>query len=212
MNALARLAVAALAYTLAVSVGAEPGPAWRNHDKPWPFLFANHLDSHQQSKLNKDGELEGYLYIWYSGETTDDGYRVALHVECNAVADGKKGGCVAGWKLYGVAGSARFLFHADMDHPFWYAPRAAIPQPGAFGHFHWTGAPMSDELPFVNPPDNTWPGYFLELDALDTFCFVHHAIGATGTCENRGGVVVSKGIDLATHLNIVPVKVAPLAP
>ena len=50
-------------------------------------------------------------------------------------------------------------------------------------------------------------GYLLQLRAVDTFCFIHH--GADGaqnskTCREDGGIAVNPGIDIATHLNIVP--------
>jgi hypothetical protein len=193
------------ALALAAPVAAEPGPAWKSHEKPWLFLFGNHLDTHQQSKLKKDGGLEGYLYVRHTGAVSDDGYRVATHVDCDAVGDGKKDGCVAGWKFEGRPGAAHFLYHAPMDHPFWHVPRSGIPQPGAHGHFHWTGTPPTAEaLPDGKPDDYAWQGFFLQLEALDTFCFVHHAHAAGGTCSAQGGVIVTKGLDLATHLNLVP--------
>ncbi len=47
-------------------------------------------------------------------------------------------------------------------------------------------------------------GYLLELQAVNSFCFVHHAVmGATGTCDDLRGIVVDPGIDIATHVNIV---------
>ncbi len=46
-------------------------------------------------------------------------------------------------------------------------------------------------------------GYLLELQAVKSFCFIHHGGTETGTCEARNGVAVRSGIDIATHLNIV---------
>ena len=71
------------------------------------------------------------------------------------------------------------------------------------------------ELGILVDRDNE--GYLLQLDAADTFCFVHGdaaSFDSRLTCENdaNGGVIVRPGIDIATHLNIVgsyPGVVAP---
>jgi hypothetical protein len=50
------------------------------------------------------------------------------------------------------------------------------------------------------------PGYLLQLTASNRFCFIHHgAEAASGamTCRDNGGVQVERGVDTATHLNIV---------
>jgi len=39
----------------------------RNHAFPFDFMFDNHFDTHQQTKLNKDGEIFGFLYITDGG-------------------------------------------------------------------------------------------------------------------------------------------------
>jgi len=49
-------------------------------------------------------------------------------------------------------------------------------------------------------------GYLLELTAMNSFCFIHHDVGmAMGakSCRENGGVKVDRGVDVATHLNIV---------
>ena len=126
---------------------------------------------------------------------------MARHVDCNA-----EQGCTAGWKLRGRSASAQYLYQAG-DHPVWLIKRSAIPQPGSYTHFHWTG---SESLP-NEPEDVERPGFLLELQAIDTFCFVHH--GATsdqsGTCANFGGLKVVPGLDVSTHTNIVTSVEAP---
>ena len=72
-----------------------------------------------------------------------------------------------------------FLYHTMGDHPTWLVDRADIPQPGAFSHFHFLGADPLQAAEMRN-------GYFLELQATDRFCFVHHAVeDMTGT-RRRG--------------------------
>ena len=43
------------------------------HAEPYDFLFGNHIDTHQETKLKlKDGQpnsLKGFLYIIFTGET-----------------------------------------------------------------------------------------------------------------------------------------------
>jgi len=173
------------------SVGAAGYP-WKDHAPPYDFLFGNGIDSHQQTRLQKDGSLFGYFYINFTGDVTTDGYPVATHANCNTAPD-----CTVGWILRGEPGSATFLYHVMPEHPVWLVDRADIPQPGAYAHFHWVGEGMP-------MPDETWDGYFLELQAVDTFCFVHHKRTSTGTtCLENGGIVVMPGIDIATHGNIV---------
>jgi hypothetical protein len=176
--------------------GADAGDMypWRNHAAPYPFLFGNDFDTHQQSSLRVDGSLRGFLYVRYTGVVTADGYPVAGHVNCNAMP----GECVVGWMMEGKLAHAMFSHHPMHDHPMFTMPRADIPQPGAYSHFHWTGMAM---------PHHHARGYVLQLTAKNRFCFVHHgAEGAMGgaTCSANGGVPVVPGIDIATHLNIIP--------
>ena len=166
---------------------------WRNHVAPFPFLFGNDIDTHQQTQLKKDGSLSGYFYIHFTGIVTKDGYPVATHVDCNTSA------CAVGWTLDGEPGAATFLYQADDDHPVFLVSRADIPQPGAYAHFHWLSS-----MPAAGAVAS---GYLLQLTAVDTFCFIHHGADsaqASKTCRENGGIAVNRGIDIATHLNIVP--------
>jgi hypothetical protein len=189
------LLISALALAGA-GTAAAAGFTWSNHAAPLDFTFGNDIDSHQQTHQGRDGNLFGYLYIHFTGETTTDGYRVATHVDCSNAALR----CTVGWLLRGQPGSATFLYQVMGDHPIWLVSRSDIPQPGGYSHFHWL-----HDLVQGNPI----PGYFLELTAIDFFCFVHTepsamAITSTGkTCGERGGVIVTPGLDVATHTNIV---------
>lgn len=129
----------------------------------------------------------------FTGETTADGYAVATHADCNRVSD-----CTVGWTLHGKAARASFLYHVTGDHPVWRVSRAAIPQPGAFAHFHFLGA-------HPTTPNELRDGFFFELRAVDSFCFTLHGgpVDAGLSCADNGGVPVTPGIDIATHVNIV---------
>jgi hypothetical protein len=194
MNTLQSLAASAL--VAAAAFGSGPADAqgypWRNHDAPYDFVFGNDIDNHQQTRLGASGGLQGFLYLTYTGAVTTDGYPVAVHADCSQAA-----GCRVGWLLRGVPASAVFLFHATGDHPTWQIARPDIPQPGAYSHFHFLG--MHPEQ-----PGERLDGFLLELQAIDRFCFLHDAPhAAADTCANLGGVRVTPGIDIATHLNIV---------
>ena len=174
---------------------------WNNHAKPYDFLFNGgaHIDTHQQTLLNNSTkELSGFLYIQFTGAVSRDGYRVASHIDCNA--PGAK--CTVGWTLRGRRTSATLVYHVEPDHPTWLVGREDIPQPGAYSHFHWSD---TADHPAVGSTHN---GYLLQLEAADTFCFVHGdpaSFQANKTCEDdaNSGVIVQPGIDIATHLNIV---------
>lgn len=169
------------------------GYQWKNHAAPYDFLLGNDIDSHQQTRLERDGSLFGFFYIKFTDDFTYDGYPVATHANCKVTPD-----CTVGWVLRGNPGSATFLYHGMADQPVWLANRADIPQPGAYTHFRWLGG----NRPVAGVPRN---GYFLELQAVDTFCFIHHgmAIVSRDTCQENAGVVVTPGVDSASHVNIV---------
>ena len=187
--------MALVIFLLGTGSTAAAGYPWKNHAAPYDFLFSNDIDTHQQTRRQKDGSLFGNFYIRFNGVITSDGYPVATHADCNAIP-----GCTVGWILRGKPGSATFLYHEMTDHEVWLVNRADIPQPGAYAHFHWLGSNM----PMPNQP--AIDGYFLELQAVDTFCFIHHmadSASAGKTCRDNSGVVVTPGVDIATHGNIV---------
>lgn len=164
------------------------GLKWQDHQAPFDFTFGNHIDTHQQTTVLPNGELLGYLYVEFTGEYTDDGYPIAKHTDCNEeLAD-----CTVGWQWRGVPGEATFAYHEMGDHPLWLVDRDQIPQPGAYSHFHWLDdPPMAMGL----MKGMTYDGYFLELQAKDTFAFEH----------GNDVIIVTPGLDLATHLNLVTV-------
>ena len=186
--------IAILLMLVTASPATAAGIPWADHARPFGFRFGNDIDTHQQTRKGRNGDLFGFFYIVFSGDTTADGFPVATHADCNAVPD-----CKVGWILNGKAGAGTFLYHVEGDHPVWLVNRSGIPQPGAFAHFHWLGS----EHPVAGDPPQA--GYFLQLFAVDTFCFIHEggaAIGS-GTCAEVGGVAVRPGLDIATHVNIV---------
>ena len=146
-------------FIFSAGQGIAADKTWSDHARPYSFLFGNHIDTHQELFLwpfnvfiyNK-GDLSGWLYVFDSGETLDDGTPVLKHCTKQEHYDQ---GCVAGWRLHGKpcieeANSCRamFLYHDD-DHPVWLVnpsvdqqgnvrgSRQPIYQPGSFTHMHW---------------------------------------------------------------------------
>lgn len=163
------------------------------------FIFGNHIDTHQSTAID-DNELKGTFNISFTGEFNGNGVPVAKHCDLNTPPDK----CVVGWKLKGKPGEATFVYH-NMDHPVWIVDtRDDIPQPGAYSHFHWITMESNDTREVNDMRCNVpkagmlqrgarCPGYFLQLKAVRTFVFLH------GNDE----VLIKKGIDLASHLNII---------
>lgn len=191
------------------------------HEKPYDFLFGNHIDTHLETKLKlkkgEPGSLKGFLYIIETEDTTDEGLTIYRHPrgamegeECGVDVD-----CEVGWKIKAKPGYATFLSHSGVngnDHPIWILNRDQIPQPGSNTHFHWIrltstnpragGVPDECDVDTagqleVNADESEFdivcPGWFLELKAVDKFAFRH----------GNEVVFVRKGIDNATHLNLV---------
>lgn len=186
---------AVLSLSTARVVQAGEMVPWRQHQHPFSFMFGNEIDTHQQTRKADDGSLDGYLYVQYTGVVTRDNYRVATHMDCDAAG----AECSAGWKVDARPASAQLVRQPVHDHPVFLVGRTEIPQPGSHAHFHWTGGSMP--MPYVSVP-----GYLLELTAVNRFCFIHHgaeAATATASCRDNGGIRVNRGVDIATHLNIV---------
>jgi hypothetical protein len=186
MNTMHAGIAAALITGLMAGPAAAGGRNWLDHAPPFDFLFGNHFDTHQQTRETVDGDLAGFLYVTFTGEVTPDGFPVAQH--CTEMTPPSE--CVVGWILSGKPGTATFLYHT-MDHPVWLAEsRNDIPQPGGYGFFQWVGEPHGPEM---LTPGDAYDGYFLELQAVDTFAFRHAG----------EDLLVRPGLDLRTHLNIV---------
>ena len=158
---------------------------WRDHAPPFDFMFGNHIDVHQQSQVTKGDKLEGFLYIKFTGEDTEDGYPIAEHANCEKAPDQ----CTVGWILDGIPIRATYRGHEGKGHPQWLVDPADLPPQPGYTHFHWLNESAHAGGLTVG---ETYDGYLLKLTARDTFFFKHH-----------GGFLVTPGIDEATHYNIV---------
>jgi hypothetical protein len=149
-----------MSLTVTGSAGAA-GYNWNFHSRPYTWLFGNHIDTHQQQRLNSNGTLSGFFFVYRLDLDSDGvpdtvGDNIPLYGHCTMPEDYPT--CQAGWTLraypciYEVNGcTAMFLYHKH-DHPVWLigpnmrtadgdtfldGDRNQIPQPGRPTHFHW---------------------------------------------------------------------------
>ena len=153
------------------------GHPWDDHNHPFNFIFGNHFDTHQQSKVNggKD-KLVGFFYIRYVGGSTD------------GLSNAQHGTETVGWVLDGLPAYEAEVIDTSGLHPVWCLDPEDIPRPPGYTHFHWIGDPESgSDLEVEDVKD----GYLLKLTAIDSFFFEH------------GDFPITPGIDYVSHNNIV---------
>jgi hypothetical protein len=100
------LTAAAWFILLGASASWAQGYPWKNHAFPYDFHFGNHIDTHQQTRVQNNGDLFGYLYITFTGEITPEGLPVFEHCQLDTPPQA----CVAGWILRGKPGNETFVF------------------------------------------------------------------------------------------------------
>lgn len=221
MKRLAALVV----ITLVCGAAEAGGRNWKDHKHPYTFLFGNHIDTHQETRLTSEGSLAGFFYVFWDGTFTDDGLPVAKH--CTG-PDHYARGCFAGWHIEAepcieeVNGcQATFLYH-NHDHPVWLmGSRAQIPQPGSYTHMHWLTEGTDHDGTFLPSSIEEVEAFFGVDIVVPLECNVSRAsdltpgvacpgyilrIRATETFAfHHGGedIPVGPGIDNRTHLNLV---------
>ncbi len=195
------------------------------HATPFDFLFGNHIDTHQETKLklSKRGspkKLFGSLYIIYTGDIdAESGLPIARHPrgasqgeDCNDPAVN----CLVGWLIRGLPGETKFLYHSGVngdDHPVWLINRVDIPQPGSYSHFHWISSdstdPRADSVPAecdVNMAGQL-EGANHEGGAENIVCpgwYLQIRATREFAFQHSGeNIPVQPGIDNATHLNLL---------
>jgi hypothetical protein len=200
---------------------------------PYDFVFGNHMDTHVQLKLKtKRGEpqsLQGFLYIYFTGDIdAASGLPIARHPRGESedeVCGVSPITCVAGWKVTGLPGAAKFLYHEGVngdDHGVWMVNRAeedsaptvgmVIPQPGYFSHFHWLSSgstdPRARDVPdYCDETNNSGLEKANPDSAVNLFCegwFLELKAIRKFAFKHGGEVIpITNGADLRSHLNIV---------
>ena len=189
------------------------------HQPPFDYLFGNHIDTHQQTRLKDNGTLFGFLYVIDTGDTdATTGLPVMRHPRGLGDSFNEQCGlsikCIKAWQLRAQPAAAKFLFHSGVngnDHPVWLLNRIDIPQPGHYTHFHWISSAATDlrassvseacdktmasQLETQDPvaTNQVCVGWFLQLTAMRAFAFEH------------GGEIIPvyPGDDNSTHINIL---------
>ena len=169
----------------------KKGYPWQNHLPPYDFKFGNMIDSHQQTKVNVKDKLQGYIYIHYTGELTEDGYPIARKAHCPTED------CDVGWRVKGEKMEATLVCLAPRT---WLVESEFLLKERVYSHFHWLGEPWS---PHGRGHDGvgglvvgeTYVGFLMKRTAVDTFWW-------TGSQNSSNpGHLVLKGLD--PHSNIV---------
>ena len=209
---------------LFLSTGLSNASARDFHALPWDFLFGNHIDTHQETKLKLDKagnpvRLSGFFYIIFTGDTDEDsGLPIARHPR-GASHDEECGvddiDCVKGWKMNGVPAEATFLYHSGVngnDHPVWLLNRVDIPQPGSFTHFHWITQTSTDpgagqvsaECDANNASQLETNAQHADENVICPGWLLEISAELSFAFEHGGErIPVREGVDNASHLNLV---------
>lgn len=217
----------------------QPGDLWQA--PPFDFVFGNHMDTHIQLNLKtRRGEpklLKGFLYIYFTGEIdTASGLPIARHprgmgmggTPHDEVCGVSPITCVAGWRVTGRPGAAKYLYHNGVngnDHPVWMANRAeemsaptvgmVIPQPGYYSHFHWLSSgstdPRAGDVPdfcdemsagaLEKPDPDT--GVTAVNEVCEGWFLQLRALRSFAFKHGGETIPIRIGADLRSHLNIV---------
>ena len=96
------------------------GYPWKDHAAPYTYLFGNRMDQHQQSKEVGQDQLNGFLYISFTGKIHEDPEQgsipVAKHVDCANPPereDGEPMSCTIGWIMHGIRVQGKLLTYGS---------------------------------------------------------------------------------------------------
>jgi len=163
--------------------GSDTGRLWKDHAKPYDFMFENLIDNHQQMKLQKDGRLHGFIYIQFTGETID-GVPVAKRADCtNPLLD-----CRVGWEVIGIPVSDVKL--SQRGPRLWDLNQASLTVDSEYVHFQWVGTPKK---PCGLTVGFEYDGYLFKRTAATTFYWLG------GNPGKEVGRLVTPGVDLHTN-------------
>jgi len=107
---------------------------WQYHAPPFDFSFGNMINSHQQSRMDSNGVLHGFIYIHDTGEITEEGFPIAEKAHCPTQD------CRVGWVVKGVQVTATLMSKGPR---IWLVDPNDLPVEPGYTHFHWIGDPHS---------------------------------------------------------------------
>ena len=108
--------------------GPDTGYKWNDHVGKFNFTFDNLIDNHQQMQLLKNGALQGFIYIQFTGEYID-GIPVAQRADCTDSALD----CRVGWEVIGAPVMGAKLIQRGPR--LWELDPASMPADPDFVHF-----------------------------------------------------------------------------
>ncbi len=174
------------------------GYPWKDHAAPYTYLFGNRMDQHQQSKEVGQDQLNGFLYISFTGKLHEDpelgSIPVAKHVDCAnppAREDGEPMSCTVGWIMHGMRVQAKLLTYGS-GPPTWCIDPSDMPTQPGYTHFHWERA-AEGSCSGLGQDCPAYDGYLIKLTARETFRFVHAGHGETGGGHDGGSGGGSSG-------------------
>jgi len=147
---------------------------WHYHEAPMDFKFGNMIDSHQQSHLDANGVLHGFIYVHDTGDDTIDGYPIADKAHCPT------GPCMVGWVIKGIKIEATLV---NKSPRIWLINPAVLPKEPGYSHFHWLGTPHSPGGPNGLEVGETYEGYLMKRIAPAPFYW----LGGPGSNAGGGG-------------------------
>ena len=141
-----------------------------DHLTPMNFRFENMIDTHQQSKVNANGQLSGFIYIHETGTFTESGLPIANKANCLEP-------CRVGWVVKGVKITATLVHKGPR---IWEVVEGDIPTEPGYSHFHWIGGPEKAGGLVVGDP---YEGYLMKRVAPAPFFW----LGGSGGGGGGGG-------------------------
>ena len=172
----------------------DTGYKWQNHAAPFGFTFGNLIDNHQQTRELKNGLLQGYIYVQFTGEIIN-GKPVARRTDC----DNPELDCRVGWEVTGTWVQGAKL--VQKGPRLWDIDAANLPNDPEFTHFHWIiGSDGRNPkkpcgLVIYSPDDQvTYSGYLFKRTAVAEFYWLG------GNEDKETGRLVTPGIDLHSNL------------
>jgi len=144
---------------------------WRNHAPPFDFSFGNMINSHQQSRIDSNSVLHGFIYIHDTSEITEEGFPIAEKAHCPTQD------CQVGWVVKGLPITATLVSKGPR---IWLVNPNDLPVEPGYTHFHWVGVPHSPHDLVIG---QEYPGILMKRLAVSTFYW----LGGNGQGGSSGG-------------------------
>jgi len=144
---------------------------WRFHAPPFDFSFGNMINSHQQSSIDSNNVLHGFIYIHDTSEIAEEGIPIAEKAHCPTQD------CRVGWVVKGVPITATLVSKGPR---IWLVNPNDLPVEPGYTHFHWVGDPHSPQDLVIG---QDYPGILMKRLAVSTFYW----LGGNGKGGSGGG-------------------------